>query len=174
MSDGELSKAARDIDGPGVAEPTVEVISELRRKYPKRRQDVRWPNIDEIMREIDENLESNSPSLENVRVSNTSPEDKRMEIEGIEQKEECAEDDEKERETREEKATRWLEENSSRTFIKAESVEIAVKRIRKSTGGGPKQITPWMLKQAVESSTDGSCALMIAKLSNRSLMEIST
>ena len=42
-----------------------------------------------------------------------------------------------------------------------------MKTISKSTGGGPQQITPWMLKQAVECSTDGSCALVIAKLSNR-------
>ena len=38
VNDGELSKAARDIDGAGVAEPTTAVVAELRSKYPKRRE----------------------------------------------------------------------------------------------------------------------------------------
>ena len=38
VNDGELSKAAREIDSAGVAEPTEEVISELRQKYPKRKE----------------------------------------------------------------------------------------------------------------------------------------
>ena len=38
VNDGELSKAAREIDGAGVAEPSSKVVADLRRKYPKRRQ----------------------------------------------------------------------------------------------------------------------------------------
>ena len=38
VNDGELSKAARDIDGAGVATPTKEIVDELRAKYPKRKE----------------------------------------------------------------------------------------------------------------------------------------
>ena len=65
-----------------------------------------------------------------------------------------------------EKAAEWLEESKVHTHISSEDIEKAVKRIKKSTGGGPQQITPWMLKQAVEGSSNGSCSLAIAKLSN--------
>ena len=51
--------------------------------------------------------------------------------------------------------------------MSSESIEKVVKRLNKSTGGGPQQITPWMIRQTVEGSTDGSCALVIANLSNR-------
>ena len=47
-----------------------------------------------------------------------------------------------------------------------ENIEKTVKRLKKSTGGGPQQITPWMIRQAVEGSPNGSCSLVIAKLSN--------
>ena len=66
-------------------------------------------------------------------------------------------------------ATCRLEENASRTHINSEAIRIAVKDVKKSTGGGPQQITPWMLIKAIEHSTDGSCTLLIARLSNRML-----
>ena len=57
--------------------------------------------------------------------------------------------------------------SKSRTFVNSDDIEKATKRIKKSTGGGPQQITPWLIKQAVEGSVNGSCALTITKLSNR-------
>ena len=57
--------------------------------------------------------------------------------------------------------------NTSRTSVSAESIEKVTKRLKKSTGGGSQQITPWMIRQAVEGSTNGSCALVIVNLSNR-------
>ena len=66
-----------------------------------------------------------------------------------------------------EEAAKWREEGDVHTHISSDDIEKAVKRIKKSTGGGPQQITPWMLKQAIESSQNDSCSLAIAKLSNR-------
>ena len=66
-----------------------------------------------------------------------------------------------------EEAAKWREEGDVYTHISSYAIEKAVKRIKKSTGGGPQQITPWMLKQAIESSQNDSCSLAIAKLSNR-------
>ena len=65
-----------------------------------------------------------------------------------------------------ENAERWSK-NAARTSVTADSIEKVIKRLKKSTGGGPQQITPWMIRQAVEGSTNGSCALVIANLSNR-------
>ena len=65
-----------------------------------------------------------------------------------------------------ENADRWSE-TAARTSVTSDSIEKVVRRLKKSTGGGPQQINPWMVKQAVESSIDGWCALVIAKLSNR-------
>ena len=52
VNDGELSKAARDIDGAGVAEPTPKVVAELAEKYPKRREEVSWPTYEDILTEL--------------------------------------------------------------------------------------------------------------------------
>ena len=66
-----------------------------------------------------------------------------------------------------EEAAKWREESDVYTHFSSDDIEKAVKRIKKSTGGGPQQITPWMLKQAIESSQNDSCSLAIPKLSNR-------
>ena len=54
VNDGEMSKAARDIDGAGVAEPTEKVIAELIGKYPKRSDEVEWPKIAAVLEELKE------------------------------------------------------------------------------------------------------------------------
>ena len=50
VNDGEFSKAARDINGAGVAQPTKPVVAELRRKYHKRREEVELPKKEEILK----------------------------------------------------------------------------------------------------------------------------
>ena len=54
VNDGELSKAARDIDGAGVADPTTRIVAELKKKYPKRSEEVRWPEVADILKELKE------------------------------------------------------------------------------------------------------------------------
>ena len=62
-NDGELSKAARDIDGAGVAWPTGWVVNELKKKYPKRKEEVTWPKDEEITKELEEAREDERPTL---------------------------------------------------------------------------------------------------------------
>ena len=183
VNDGELSKAARDIDGAGVAEPTDEVIAELRLKYPKRSRDVKWPQIGEIMTELKK--QSRIDQLEKLKTSDedNSVDSKKdnplatvattLDIDDDEAEMEIEDKDDdftsKDRHdwdpTDDEK--RWLEENNVHTRISHEDITKAAMRIKRSTGACHQQITPWMLRQAIESSTNGSCSLAIAKLSNR-------
>ena len=62
---------------------------------------------------------------------------------------------------------RLLEEHHVYTRESPEDIEKVAKRIKRCTSGGPQQMTPWMLRQAIEGSANGSCSLTIAKLSNR-------
>ena len=54
INDGEFSKAPREINEAGVAEPLPLIVEQLRRKYPKRSDEVRWPDDEEIKKEIED------------------------------------------------------------------------------------------------------------------------
>ena len=170
----------------------MEVVAELQKKYPKRREEVCWPKVEDILKELKEaqpdslltrsdiqSLQKKQPNLcvRNTDVrsdcshtessdqnKNSTDNDQQMDI-VLEETE--AEMKEEEKTHSSEETTRWLEENKVHTHVTSEDIEQAVMRIKKSTGAGPQQITPWMLRQAVENSTNRSCALAIAKLSNR-------
>ena len=47
-NDGELSKAFATMVQRGVAPPTENILSQLRSKFPKRKNQVCWPNKDKI------------------------------------------------------------------------------------------------------------------------------
>ena len=73
------------------AEPTDEVVAELRQKYPKRTEEERWPQIQEIMEELkiltilhrpekpkpcgEDFKKKNNPQCENDPLSKTNDED---------------------------------------------------------------------------------------------------
>ena len=171
VNDGEFSKAARDINEAGVARPTENIVEELRNKYPTRREHVKWPDDDEISEEIENakllnklNNLSQAGALCTKLKLNTGigPIIGEKEPQGRYDVSENPPYSQPEQKTTDDRHT-----YRQATWVTSEDIAGAVKRLRKSAGGGPQQITPWMLKQAVEGSTDGSCALMIAKLSNR-------
>ena len=61
----------------------------------------------------------------------------------------------------------WLSESGVHTQVLNEDILRCARSARKSTRGGLQQISPWVLRQAIESSPSGSCAWAIADLSNR-------
>ena len=73
VNDGELSKAAQDIDGAGVATPTKEIVDELRVKYPKRKEEVKWPTNVEIITELVETAKADKKFIyDNAGLENYS------------------------------------------------------------------------------------------------------
>ena len=50
MNDGEFSKAERDIDGRKLPNHLIGnwVVNELGKKYPRREEAIKWPEIYEI------------------------------------------------------------------------------------------------------------------------------
>ena len=51
--------------------------------------------------------------------------------------------------------------------IETESIYESVAKIQRSKAGGLQQITPWLLRRAVQHSRDGSCAKVMARLATR-------
>ena len=131
VNDGELSKAAREIDGAGVAEPNEKVISELKTKYPRRKEDIEWPNIEDIMKELESaTLADNTTKVNELLVPDEMAVDDEM---GYEQRKPQLQT----HETVAERAKRWQDESKTRTSVTSEDIQKAVRRIKKSTGGGP-------------------------------------
>ena len=168
VNDGEFSKAARDINEAGVAEPTPKVVDELKSKYPKRRDKVEWPTDVEIS-----NLLQEANALDNRASGDlTIPRNLPVQLKPAQMQngKPCGVQNGK-KQPFGDQGTLGIKplanEFIGKTFVVAQDIESAVKKMKKSVGGGPQQITPWMIKQAVEGSENGSCSLVIAKLSNR-------
>jgi len=90
VNDGELSKAARDIDGAGVAFPNKEIVNELRAKYPKRKGEVKWPTDEEVIAELKETARAaNTPTSNNDGTESLQLESKLMDIEDDDQIWDC-------------------------------------------------------------------------------------
>ena len=134
------------------------MINEFKSKYPKRRGKVVWPSDKEILEQL-----KNGKKLDNLEdpvtlLSSSTPPT-------------LIQDRTAERFTKQKEAdnlimklSSLLSDRSARKFIVQEDIKAAVKTMKKSVGEGPQQITPWMIKQAVECSENGSCPLVIAQL----------
>ena len=85
VNDGEFSKAAREINEAGVAPPNKQVVEWLRSKYPRRTEEVRWPEEDEIADEVEQakmldNKKRVSGKKMNEIVEKEKSEDRQMEV----------------------------------------------------------------------------------------------
>ena len=118
----------------------------MRQKYPERQEEVTWPEIEEVYEDLVEDMRAEKK----IFPIRDAQEPERMDIDSNEPLEFNTL-------TVDERAARWRDESKARTSVTSEAIEVKVKRLRKSTGGGPQQISPWMIKQAVEGSANGSC-----------------
>ena len=166
VNDGEFSKAARDMNEVGVADITERVVAELKSKYPKRVEEVKLPDKEEIICRLQEAKTLDDLTRAALSITATQPMRGSLQRTDPGLSEHVEIDDELE-EDPETWAKRIFSKFGGRTCVNADDIETAVKKIKKSAGGGPQQITPWMLKQAIESSENRACQLVIAKLSNR-------
>ena len=127
VNDGELSKAAREIDWAGVAWPTRWVVNELEKKYPKRKEQVKWPKDEEIRKELEEARKDERPTLiiKNWEKSR-AVEQENIDMEGDEKLLVISDESQKRKDSDK------LEEKLSRTCITSESIEKVVKRLKNS------------------------------------------
>ena len=151
-NDGELSKAFATMVERGVAPPTKNIVSQLRSKFPQRKNRVSWPNKDRIERlknliektvaemEVDECGDQSGHSIYNGQ--GVIPDSLR-------------------------ELQKSIDNDFQAIQIQWEDIVKAASRAKKSTGGGLCQLTPWHLKSAVLNSSGNKCAKMLAVWANR-------
>ena len=126
----------------GVAPPTDDIVAQLRKKFPRRKNRVNWPNKERIDRlrhlvektelemDLDESNEKGASSSWKPEVSCESLLDLQNSIQN----------------------------DFQAIQVQWEDIVLAASRAKKSTGGGLCQLTPWHIKSAVMNSAGNKCA----------------
>ena len=140
MNIGELGKSRSALRSNGVAPIDDGVLAQLQKKHPKRKGPIAWPTAEEVQTE---------------RHEREKP---------VEQPDPCPDGDLAELRAA---AMKALENVDMSITISAEMIEEAAKKSKRGTAGGLQQITPWHLRQAVESSTNQEVAIAAARLATR-------
>ena len=136
----------------GIAPSTQDIISQLRTKFPQRRNKVKWPSKSRI------------EQLRNM-VERTVTE---MEVDACYGRDGSSDSNDKDvlsQPLRELQVA--IENNFKAVQVQWEDIVKVSSRAKKSTGGGLCQLTPWHLKSAILNSPGNRCVKMLAVWANR-------
>ena len=151
---GELSKAMKALTSHGVAPITDAVISQLQDKHPGRKMPVAWPTMDEVTRERKRVREEEESGSEQAR---------RQDREQLQ-----VEPDLLDRESKiKQQAELEINSHVPHILMNPDTIESAALEAKKSSSGGLDQITPWLLRRAVETGLNHRVAIIIARIATR-------
>ena len=162
----------RVLKSHGVAELSPEVV----RNYQKIKENASaeerccTDGIDWMRNELKTNKEAKEKKLDPIEIAKgVDCIDMDLEPDLEEKAEEIKTEQEIEEEEEEERRElwSWMSERDGHTRVLEEDILRVARGARQSTIGEVQQITPCVLKMAIDASPNGSCAWVIASLSNR-------